>query len=513
MSILPRGADLNIAGGVREFAKAAAQRVAVVDGDRSLTYAALNDRANRVATAVLDAGVRTGERVAVLLGNRLEYPEIAAGLAKAAIPMVPLNPRLTPAEARYILEHSESRALILDDSLAGIVGDSVDDLGIDMVLSMDGDQLGPSYEDALSVAQAVDPAVPVSEMDPFCVAYTSGTTGKPKGVVISHRSRCLTMMCTALEWGLGPGRRTIAVAPMYHGAGFAFAYAAVFTGGTVSMLRKWDPEALLAMIERDRAQTVFLVPTHAQMLRALGSEQLTAHDLSSLETLYFNAAPMPMALKEWVMDTWPQVGLHECYGSTEAAVVSDLRPDDQRRKPGSVGPPWFMTEVRLYDLDGNLVEPPGTGVLYSRSPFLMNGYLKDEAATHECTTPDGFLTAGDVATIDEDGCIFIIDRVKDLIISGGVNIYPREVEEVLFRHPQIADVAVVGTPDEQWGEQVAAVVTPMPGASISESELDEWCRRELAGYKIPKRYVVVDALPRNASGKILKRDLRDRLSQ
>jgi len=513
MTILPRGADLNIASGVREFAIASPRRVAVVDGDRSLTYTALNDRANRVATAVLDAGIKAGERVAVLLGNRLEYPEIAAGLAKAAVPMVPLNPRLTPAEARYIMEHSESRALILDNALAGIVGDSLSDLGIDLVLSMDGEELGPSYEEALAKAQAVDPFIPVAETDPFCVTYTSGTTGKPKGVVISHRSRCLTMMCTALEWGLGPSRRTIAVAPMYHGAGFAFAYAAVFTGGTVSMLRKWDPEALLAMVERDRAQTVFLVPTHAQMLRALGPEQLTAHDLSSLETLYFNAAPMPMALKEWVMDTWPQVGLHECYGSTEAAVVSNLRPNDQRSKPGSVGPPWFMTEVRLYDLDNNIVEGPGTGVLYSRSPFLMNGYLKDEAATQECTTEDGFLTAGDVARIDEDGCIFIIDRVKDLIISGGVNIYPREVEEVLFKHPQIADVAVIGTPDEQWGEQVVAVITPRPGETISDEELTEWCRRDLSGYKVPRQYVVVDALPRNASGKVLKRDLRERLSQ
>jgi acyl-CoA synthetase (AMP-forming)/AMP-acid ligase II len=512
MTVLPRGADLNIANGVREFAVAASGHTAVIDGDRTLTYAALNDRSNRVATAMLKAGVQPGERIAVLLGNRLEYPEVAAGLAKAAIPMVPLNPRLTPAEVRYILEHSESRGLILDNALTGIAGDAVSDLGLDIVLSMDGEQLGPSYEEALATAQPVDPAVPVAETDPFCVAYTSGTTGKPKGVVISHRSRCLTFFCTALEWGLGPGRRTIAVAPMYHGAGFAFAYAAVFTGGTVSMLRKWDPEALLDLAVRDRAQTVFLVPTHAQMLRALPPGQLAARDLSALETMYFNAAPMPMALKEWVMDTWPHIGLHECYGSTEAAVVSDLRPADQRRKPGSVGPPWFMTDVRLYDLEGQIVEPPGEGILYSRSPFLMNGYLKDESATRECTTEDGYLTAGDVARIDDDGCIYIIDRVKDLIISGGVNVYPREVEEVLFKHADVADVAVIGTPDDQWGEAVAAVIAPRTGTTITEAELDAWCRRDLAGYKVPRRYILVDSLPRNASGKILKRDLRERLA-
>jgi len=446
--------------------------------------------------------------VAVLLGNRLEYPEVAAGLAKAGIPMVPLNPRLSPTEARYILEHSGARGLVLDDALAGVAGDAVGDLGMEVVLSMDGTQLGPDYEQTLESASGVDPRVAVAETDPFVVAYTSGTTGKPKGVLISHRSRTLTFLGTALEWGLGPGRRTIAVAPMYHGAGFAFAYSAVVTGGTVSMLGKWDPEHFLAMAEHDRAQTVFLVPTHAQMLRSLGAERVAAADLSSLETLYFNAAPMPMVLKEWVLDTLPDVGLHEVYGSTEASVVSNLRPPDQRRKPGSVGPPWFLTEVRLTDLEGNVIDAPATGVLYSRSPLLMNGYLNDDAATAEATTTDGFLTSGDVAHIDEEGFIHIVDRVKDLIISGGANIYPREVEEVLFRHPKIADVAVIGTPDEQWGEQVTAVVTPVREMAPSDAELDEWCRRELAGYKVPRRYVVVDELPRNASGKVLKRELR-----
>ena len=512
MTIVPGGAGLNIAGGIREFAVASPDRVAVVDGDRSLTYAALDERASRLATALLGAGLRPGDHVAVLLGNRLEYPEVAAGLAKAGMPMVPLNPRLSASEARYILEHSESRALLLDDALADVAGDAAEALGLDVVLSLDGTALGPSYEGALAAARAVDPAVPVAETDPFCIAYTSGTTGKPKGVLISHRSRALTFLCTALEWGLGPGRRTIGVAPLYHGAGFAFAYAAVYTGATVSMLRKWDPEAFLAMVQADRPHTVFLVPTHAQMMRTLGAERVTAHDLSSLETLYFNAAPMPMALKEWVLDTLPHVGLHELYGSTEASIVSNLRPPDQRRKPGSVGPPWFLTEVRLTDLDGNVIQAPATGLLYSRSPYLMNGYFKDDAATAETTTDDGFLTSGDVAHVDEDGFIFIVDRVKDLIITGGSNVYPREVEEVLFRHPRIADVAVVGTPDEQWGEQVTAVVTPVAGATLSDADLDAWCRKDLAGYKVPKRYVVVDALPRNASGKVLKRELRESLA-
>ncbi|MFI6454893.1 class I adenylate-forming enzyme family protein [Streptosporangium amethystogenes] len=495
--------QLSIAGGIRELAAATPTTVAVVDGDRRLTYRGLDDRSSRLANALLAAGLRPGERVALLLGNRMEYPEAAAGIAKAGLVMVPLNPRLTPGETAYILGHCAARALILDEALAAAV-DGVELPGT--VLSMGGNRLGPSYDAALAMVGARDPRIEVDEREPFCVAYTSGTTGRPKGVLISHRSRSLTFYASALEWGLGPGRRTIAVAPMYHGAGFAFGYAPVHTGGTVAMLRGWDPERLLAMIERERAQSVFLVPTHAHMLRALGEKALRDHDLSSLDTLYFNAAALPRALKEWVLDTFPGVGVHELYGSTEAGIISDCRPADARDKIGSVGRPWFMTEVRVVDDEGN---PADRGELFSRSPYLMNGYLDDPAATADCTTPDGFLTSGDIVERDEDGFIYIVDRKKDMIISGGVNIAPREVEEVLTSFPGVADAAVVGLPDERWGEQVAAFVVTLPGAAVDAEALAAHCRTRLAGPKLPRQVEFVPALPRNAAGKILKRELRD----
>ncbi len=488
------GAQLNIANGVREFARATPGAVAVIDGDRRLTYAALDDRASRLANTLLAAGLRPGDPVAVLSGNRLEYCEIAAGLAKAGLPMVPLNPRQTVADTAYIAGHSGARALILDPAL--------EDRAVDTGITL---RLGPDYEAALAGAAGTDPRVPVGEHDPFCIAYTSGTTGAPKGVLISHRSRCLTFYCTALEWGLGPGRRTVAVAPMYHGAGFAFAYAAVFTGGTVSMLRAWDPGALLAMVPRDRLQSVFLVPTHAVGLRELG---LAGADLSSLDTLYFNAAALPVALKEWVLDAFPGVGVHELYGSTEAGVITDLRPADARRKAGSVGHPWFMTEIRVVDDDGVPV-PAGTpGELFSRSPFLMNGYLANPSATAECTTADGFLTSGDVVVVDEEGYITIVDRKKDLIITGGVNVYPRDVEEALAAHPSVVEAAVVGEPDERWGERVIAYVVARPGTLWRPDALHEHLRTRLAGHKVPKEIRPIAALPRNAAGKVLKRELR-----
>ena len=507
MTINPNGAQLNIAGGVREFAVASPHATAVIDGERHQTYTQLDERSSRLANALRDAGIGPGGRVAVLLGNRLEYCEVAAGIAKAGLCMVPVNPRLTADEVRYILGHSGAVALIMDGALGEVAAAAVGADKPSVVLSI-GSSWGADYEDVLAAADPTDPRFEVDETEPFCIAYTSGTTGSPKGVVISHRSRALTFYCAALEWGMGPGRTTIAVAPMYHGAGFAFAYAAVHCGGTVVMMRAWDPGALLDLIATHRAQTVFLVPTHAQMLRALGDDTLRAADTTSLETLYFNAAPMPQELKVWVLDTFPHVEVHELYGSTEAGIISNLRPPDQRRKERCVGPPWFMTEVRVVDANGRPVAAGEKGEVFSRSPFLMNGYLDDPAATAACTTEDGFMTCGDIAQVDEDGYLYIVDRTKDLIISGGVNVYPREVEEVVITHPDVVDVAVIGRESAQWGEEVVAVVVAAPGVIIDTDSLDTHCRTGLAGFKTPREWIVTDVLPRNAAGKILKRDLR-----
>ena len=509
MTLKPGGAPLSIAAGIREFAEATPDRTAVIDGDRTLTFAQVDERASRLANHLLKAGLEQGQRVAVLLGNRLEYPEIAAGIAKAGLVMVPLNPRLTPAEAQYIVEHSTARHVVLDAALSSIVAPSIEALALGSTV-IDGadDDLAPSYEDALATSSDLDPMVVVDEQDPFCITYTSGTTGKPKGVLISHRSRVLTFYMSALEYGLGAGRVSAAVAPMYHGAGFAFGYAPVFTGGTVTMLRKWDPKAFLDLCERDRVQSAFLVPTMAQGIRSLGPDAVASKDLAALDTLYFNAAALPHALKEWVMDSFPTVGVHELYGSTESGIITNLRPVHMRAKPGSVGHAWYMTEIRIVDEQGNEVPPNTPGELFSRSPFLMNGYLDNPEATAECTTEDGFVTCGDIAVRDEQGFISIVDRKKDLIISGGTNVYPREIEEVLATLDVLVESAVVGEPDEQWGETVVAHVVLRPGTELDVELLEAHCRTELAGYKIPRRWYATPALPRNAGGKIVKRELK-----
>ncbi len=509
MATHPDGAPLSIVNGIREFARATPDSIAVIDGHRRQTYAQLDERSSRLADHFLHTGHRKGDRVSVLLGNRLEFPEIAAAIAKAGLVMVPLNPRLTPSEAGYIVEHSESRTIVLDGALSETVTPVVSERGLD-ALTLDEGPLGDPYETALTGAGTEDPAVLVDERDPFCITYTSGTTGKPKGVLISHRSRVLTIYMSALEYGLGTGRVSAAVAPMYHGAGFAFGYAPVFTGGTVTMLRKWSPTGFLDLVERDRVQSAFLIPTMAQGLRALGDETIAAHDLASLDTLYFNAAALPWHLKEWVMETFPGRGVHELYGSTESGIITNLRPAQMRSKPGSVGHPWYLTEVRILDEDGHEVPPGEPGELFSRSPFLMNGYLNDPEATAACTTEDGFVTCGDIAVRDEGGFISIVDRKKDLIISGGTNVYPREIEEVLASHPHVLECAVVGEADEQWGETVVAHVVLAPKIALDPESLDLHCRATLAGYKIPRRWYATPALPRNAGGKVVKRELLPR---
>jgi len=504
MTLNRGGAQFNMANGVREFAQSIPNQIAVIDGSRELTYRDLGDRACRVAQALLASGLSPGDRVAVLLGNRMEFFEIAAGIAMSGMTIVPINTRSINTEIEYIVDKSSCAALIVDEKYVALAEGILSTIKV--VWTIGGSDTGREYESVLAGSRAEDPMIEIDENDTFMIMFTSGTTGKPKGVLLSHRGRALTCISTALDYGIGPGRRTIAVAPMYHGAGFSFAYAAVFCGATISVLRSWDPAEFLAMAQRDRIQTVFMIPTHAQTLRALekGPQE---YELSALETIYFNAAALPKVLKEWVVGAFPQVGVFELYGSTEASVVTVLRPEDALRKIGSVGHAWFMTEIRVVDDAGILVKPGEPGELFSRSPYLMTGYLDDPESTEACTTSDGFVTAGDIVILDDEGYIYIVDRKKDMIVTGGVNVFPREIEEIVAAFPGVQEVAVVGLPDEKWGESIVAVVVPLSGVELDLTEIQAFVEPKLAGYKHPRRWEIIDTLPRNAGGKVVKRQV------
>jgi acyl-CoA synthetase (AMP-forming)/AMP-acid ligase II len=507
LSPLPAGfRPLTIDAGIRAAANRTPGKMALREGARHLSYAALVERTDRVAAAaVADLRLEPGATAALLTHNCLEFIEIIAGLAGAGIAVATPSPRLSMPEIGYILQDCGARAVFVAPALAEAVRDLVAP-GTRVI------EIGPEYEAWLARSQARRPEVAVAEWDTFSIPYTSGTTGKPKGVMLPHRSRTLTYFAMGIEYGCyGPDDRAVAMAPMCHGAGLAFAFAPVFFGGFCEILPRFEPEALLQSLHDVAATNLFVVPTHLHALFALDPAILARwRRRHRLRAIICNAAPLPQATRMTALDYFGDGLLHETYGSTEAGIVTNLRPVDQRRKVSCVGLPFPGTEVELRGADGAPVAVGSVGELFSRSPFLFNGYWGKPEESAEALAPGQWVTAGDLARQDEEGFVYIVDRKKDMVISGGINIYPREIEEVLFAHPAVADAAVVGVPDAYWGEALKAYVVRRPGVSLEPEELLAHCRAGLAGYKVPHAYDFVPELPRNPAGKVVKSILRDR---
>ena len=495
---------ITIAEGMRSSARRTPGKVALSEGERELTFSQLVERIDRVSNVALSGlGLRPGEHAALMSPNCLEFVELTCGLAEAGVPAAMVNPRSTPAEAAHVCDDAQARVLFVHPSLEERAR-SASFATVERIVT-----IGPEHERLLADARPSRPDARPEEWDVFCIPYTAGTTGLPKGVLLPHRARTLTFFAMGVEYGCyGPDGRSLAIAPLYHGGGFAFAVAPVFFGGTCEIMPRFDPEEVLRKIEALAITNTFMVPTHFHSLFGLGAETLDRYDMSSLKTVISNAAPLPQATKEKIVERFGEGLLFECYGSTEASIVSNLRPPDQLRKLQCVGQPFPCTELRILDPDGNDVPVGEVGELYSRSPFLFAGYWNqpDETAA---AFRDSWFTVGDLARQDEEGYLYLVDRKGDKIISGGVNIYPREVEEALARHPAVVEVAVFGIPDEHWGEAVRAAVSLQPGAAVSEQELIDFCGDQIADYKRPKHVDFLEHLPRNAAGKILRRELRE----
>lgn len=504
---------MNIADGLRVSTYRYPNKIAVVQGEHRVTFRELNRRANRLANALLGLGLKRGDGVGVLLANIPEYIEILFGLAKAGLTLVPISYRLLGSDVSYQLNHSDARMLIIGSEYLEIVEVVSSDLSGIRHTAVVGEIVPTgfsSYEDILLRANDSECSCSAPETTPFFIGYTSGTTGRPKGAVVSHRSRVLTMLGMAAEYGCyTPEDTTLAVAPIYHGAGMVFALAAVYFGGTASILRTFDPEEVVRRLADDHVTNVFLVPTMFHAIFKLKETTRRRFDHSALRVIMSNAAPLPQASKERIVEEWPQAGLHELYGSTEGGIVTSLRPADQLRKISCVGQPFPMTDIQLLDDAGKEVPTGKVGELYSRSPYLLNCYHKDSEAT-SAGFRDGYFTVGDLAVRDEENYFYIVDRKKDMIVTGGVNVYPREVEEVLFRHPKIADVAVIGVSDPYWGETIKAVAVLQTGVAATVEEIMAFCDGKLARFKHPRSVDFVEQLPRNAAGKVLKRALRER---
>jgi fatty-acyl-CoA synthase len=487
---------------VRRHARHRPERTAYVIGAERVTYRRLDAMANRLAHALRALGVRRGDRVATLAPNRVEYPAIYFAVAKLGAIHVPVNFRYRTGEVRYVLAHSESRVLLHADAFADVVGEVRDALpALRTVLSLDRDVPGLAAR-ASDAEPEPDPAL--AEDDPHVMLYTSGTTGDPKGALLSHRTYYLQAFQTQRTTGLGEDDVGLCMFPMFHMGGWAMPLGYWANGGSVVIMEKAEPGEILRAVARERVTYLYLIPTLYDAVLAL--PEFARTDLSSLRALGSGTSVMTEGQVRTIIDCFRNPNLFIMYGQTEAGPVASLRPPDVLRKPTSVGRPALNVDVRLVDADDRDVPAGSTGEIVCRSEYTMLGYWRMPEETAQAFR-GGWLHTGDLAAFDDEGFLHIAGRVKEMIKCGGENVFPAEVERCLLEHPGVAEVAVFGVPDAHWGEIVVAAVVRRAGATLAEEDVVAHVRAHLAGYKKPRHVRFVDALPRTASTRQVQKTL------
>jgi len=471
------------------------------------TFAELEDWACRIATGLATAGAAPGDRVVWCGPNSATVVALTHGCRKAGVTAVPLNYRLTEEEAGYVLDNCDAVLAFVDAEFAPlVVAARAAAPRLRSVFSYLGTATGCQDGDALIASSA--PAGLVAGPAAVMI-YTSGTTGKPKGALRAATGDPAQIAALLQLIGYTPDDVYLTTGPLYHSGPGGFAGIAHALGNTVVVQRKFDPHDWLRLVETHRVSTTFSAPTPIRMVCSLPASVLAASDLSSMRRMIANAAPWSMALKQSYMAVFPPDSLWEVYGSTEMGVDTVLAPTDHLRKPGSCGLPAPGIEIKVFDDNGEEVTTAGVpGELFVRSASMFNAYHKASSKFDEDRRGD-FHTVGDVAYRDEEGYVYICDRKKDMIISGGMNIYPAEIDAALEGHPDIYEAAVFGIPSEDWGETVHAVVVLRPGAVMDAADVTAFAREHLAGYKVPRSVSFVAELPRTGSGKVLKRQLRE----
>lgn len=492
----------------------AAQRgdaTALVHQDRTTTYRQLDCAANRVAQGLIAEGLKPGARIAHLDKSSDLYFELLFGVAKAGAVMVSVNWRLAPPEVLHIVNDAEAEILFVGEEYIPVIDKIRDRLGtVRKILPLSGTRPGWTPFDAWRDRHPDrDPHLPAKPSDTAVQFYTSGTTGLPKGAELTNANFAYMFRAWSESWQMAPGAKTIVCLPMFHIGGAGWGMVGLYAGAVNHVVREFVPAQILDIIQTERIDVILLVP--AMILFLVQAPQIRETDLSSLKLIVYGAAPIPAELLKQAMAIFG-CGFQQVYGLTETTGAVTLLPAEDHdpsdaKKLLSCGYAQKEVELRIVDENGRELPAGEVGEIAIRSPQVMGGYWKLPEATARAVNGDWFLS-GDAGYLDEKGYLYIYDRVKDMIVSGGENIYPAEVESALFGHPAVADVAVIGVPDERWGEAVKAVVVKKTDVEVTPGELIEWTRSKIAGYKLPKTIDFIDALPRNPTGKILKRELR-----
>lgn len=498
-----------VRGSLEIWAREKPNMPAVIEGDRILTWGEWNALSDRLAEGLVRRGVGPEDIVGVRLQIRAEWPVVASAVSKIGARILVLNWRLTPEETHYVLSSSGATALICDDPEPSALVGAMRDLPIKFAASIDIEADG--FVPFVSLFTDGAPAR-VAQGDAPLVIYTSGTTGLPKGVAGLTPSdvtrETLEYLADIAESRPHvSGEVVLVTMPMHHGAGPGLVRGSTRMGNTMIFLRRFDPVEALRLIETYRVTSWTGVPTMYKRIASLPDETLARFDVSSIRSLSVGAAPVPPSLKTWITRYFGDC-LHEGYGATEVGMITATTPEMNRLKPGSSGLPHKHVSIHIRDDEGRPLPPGATGEIWVKTPVTIRSYLNAPPLDETTRDAEGYFRVGDAGYLDEEGYLFITDRVKDMIISGGVNIYPAEVEAALIRHPAIQDVAVIGIPDEEFGERVKAICELKPGRSSSEADVLRYCAEHLASYKRPKSIDFVEELPRNTMGKILKRELR-----
>ncbi len=484
----------------------------IVPGGRSLTHAELNERVRRLGGGMASLGLCSGRSIGIVARSSAEYLEVyfAAGLVGALL--VPVNLHLNPADMSSRLRHAQCEALVFDAEFAGTVAALDSDVraalqGRMWCIGSDPGRAHP-YESLITAGPFLHEPPEVKPEDILYLGYTSGTTGPSKGAQISQRAVVVGYLYKAVAYALGKDDVSYNPGPFWHSAPRDYASLAIYLGGTCVVTRGFDPAQYLALVEQHRVTNSFLVPTMLQML--MERADLERYDVRSLRVLLSGGSPLPPPLKARVLAHFGDA-LHEFYGATETRMITSIGAPEMRARPKSVGRAFPDVEIQVKAEQGGAVAVGEIGEVFVKGPGVFSGYFKDPGKTAE-SFRDGWFTLGDMGRLDEAGYLYLVDRKQDMIISGGENVYPNDIEDTLLAAPGVKEVAVIGLPDPKWGECITAVVVGHPGGVPSQADLERACA-DLPAYMRPRRFEYQDALPRSANGKILRRVLREQFAQ